>query len=216
MPEVELSAGTIEYQDTGGDEPVVVLLHGLAMDGLLWRHVIRELSEDHCVVPTLPLGGHRRPMGADADPSPRGIAVLEAEFLKALDLRQVTLVGNDPGRFQPAAAHHPRVHRAAGHHRLRGVRELPARAARPHGRVGRSAAGRPECAGPAPASVGPAAAAAGPGVDGQATHPPCGHRRLAAAAAWPAADPPRSHQVPARRRQGPGRDGGRGRGPGPL
>ena len=47
MPEVEMSAGTIEYQDTGGDEPVVVLLHGLAMDGLLWRHVIRELSEDH-------------------------------------------------------------------------------------------------------------------------------------------------------------------------
>ena len=47
MPEVEMSAGTIEYQDTGGDEPVVVLLHGLAMDGLLWRRVIRELSEDH-------------------------------------------------------------------------------------------------------------------------------------------------------------------------
>lgn len=63
MPEIEMSAGTIEYQDTGGDGPVVVLLHGLAMDGLLWRHVIRELSEDHCVVPTLPLGGHRRPMG---------------------------------------------------------------------------------------------------------------------------------------------------------
>ncbi len=30
MPAVELSAGTVEYEDTGGDAPVVVLLHGRA------------------------------------------------------------------------------------------------------------------------------------------------------------------------------------------
>jgi pimeloyl-ACP methyl ester carboxylesterase len=108
MPEVELQAGTIEYQDTGGDGPVVVLLHGLAMDGSLWRHVVRELRVEHrCVVSTLPLGGHRRPMRPDADLSPRGIAGLEAEFLEALDLRQVTLVGNDSGLFLLAAAQHP-------------------------------------------------------------------------------------------------------------
>ena len=108
MQEVELSAGIIEYEDTGGSGPVVVLLHGLAMDGSLWRHVVRELRDGHrCVVPTLPLGGHRRPMRADADLSPRGIAHLEAEFLEALDLRDVTLVGNDSGLFQFAAAEHP-------------------------------------------------------------------------------------------------------------
>lgn len=108
MPQVELSAGTIDYQDTGGSGPVVVLLGGLAMDGSLWRHVVAELRADHrCVVPTLPLGGHRRPMRADADLSPRGIARLEAEFLQALDLRAVTLVGNDSGLFQLAAAQHP-------------------------------------------------------------------------------------------------------------
>jgi pimeloyl-ACP methyl ester carboxylesterase len=108
MPEVELQARTIEYQDTGGNGPVVVLLHGLAMDGSLWRHVVRELGDDHrCVVPTLPLGGHRLPMRPDADLSPRGIAGLEAEFLDALDLRQVTLVGNDSGLFLLAAAQHP-------------------------------------------------------------------------------------------------------------
>jgi hypothetical protein len=28
MPEVELSAGTIEYEDTGGDGPALILLHG--------------------------------------------------------------------------------------------------------------------------------------------------------------------------------------------
>ncbi len=60
MFEIELSAGTIEYEDTGGDGPVVVLLHGVAMDGSLWRNVVADLREDHrCVVPVLPLGGHR-------------------------------------------------------------------------------------------------------------------------------------------------------------
>ncbi len=101
MSEVELSAGTIEYEDTGGGGAAVVLLHGLAMDGSLWRHVVADLRSDYrCVVPTLPLGGHRRPMRPDADLSPRGIARLVAEFLERLDLRDVTLVGNDWGGAQ--------------------------------------------------------------------------------------------------------------------
>jgi pimeloyl-ACP methyl ester carboxylesterase len=29
MPQIELSAGTIDYTDTGGGGPVIVLLHGL-------------------------------------------------------------------------------------------------------------------------------------------------------------------------------------------
>lgn len=40
MPEVELSAGTIEYEDTGGDGPVIVFLHGATIDSSVWRHVI--------------------------------------------------------------------------------------------------------------------------------------------------------------------------------
>jgi pimeloyl-ACP methyl ester carboxylesterase len=71
------------------------------MDGSLWRHVVADLRSDYrCVVPTLPLGGHRRPMRPDADLSPRGIARLVAEFLERLDLRDVTLVGNDWGGAQ--------------------------------------------------------------------------------------------------------------------
>jgi hypothetical protein len=35
MSQVELSAGTIDYQDAGGDGPVVVLLHRLMMDASL-------------------------------------------------------------------------------------------------------------------------------------------------------------------------------------
>jgi pimeloyl-ACP methyl ester carboxylesterase len=98
MREIELSAGTIEYEDTGGDGPVLVLLHGLMMDASLWDGPIVELSADHrCVAPTLPLGAHRHAMHADADLSLPGIARLVAEFLDCLDLQDVTLVGNDTG-----------------------------------------------------------------------------------------------------------------------
>ncbi|MFC8130862.1 alpha/beta fold hydrolase [Streptomyces sp. NPDC057302] len=101
MAEVDLSAGTVEYQDTGGEGPVVVLLHGVAMDGSLWRNVVAPLrSEFRCVVPTLPLGGHRRPMKPDADLSIAGVARLVAEFLDRLDLRDVTLVMSDWGGAQ--------------------------------------------------------------------------------------------------------------------
>ena len=98
MKQIELSVGTIEYEDTGGDGPVLVLLHGLMMDASLWDGPIAELSADHrCVAPTLPLGAHRHTMHADADLSLPGIARLVAEFLDRLDLRDVTLVGNDTG-----------------------------------------------------------------------------------------------------------------------
>ena len=97
MREIELSAGTIEYEDTG-DGPAIVLLHGLMMDASLWDAPIAELSADHrCVAPTLPLGAHRHAMRADADLSLPGIARLVTEFLDRLDLHDVTLVGNDTG-----------------------------------------------------------------------------------------------------------------------
>ncbi|WNI21707.1 alpha/beta hydrolase [Streptomyces sp. ITFR-16] len=105
MAALELSAGVVEYEDTGGDGPVVVLLHGVAMDGTLWRNVVADLRADHrCLVPTLPLGGHRRPMRPDADLSVLGVARLVAEFLEALDLTGVTLVMNDWGGAQALVA----------------------------------------------------------------------------------------------------------------
>jgi pimeloyl-ACP methyl ester carboxylesterase len=96
MPEVQLSAGPIEYTDTGGDGPVLVFLHGLVMNGALFDEVVRDLRADHrCVVPTLPLGGHRRPMSPEADLSLQGIGQIVGDFLERLDLRNVTLVQND-------------------------------------------------------------------------------------------------------------------------
>ncbi|MFD9425432.1 MULTISPECIES: alpha/beta fold hydrolase [unclassified Streptomyces] len=105
MTEVLLSAGVVEYEDTGGDGPVVVLLHGVAMDGSLWRTVVGELrSGFRCIVPTLPLGGHRRPMRPDADLSVLGVARIVAEFLDALELQDVTLVMSDWGGAQALVA----------------------------------------------------------------------------------------------------------------
>jgi pimeloyl-ACP methyl ester carboxylesterase len=98
MNQIELSAGTIDYEDTGGDGPNLLLLHGLLMDASLWDDVIADLSVDHrCVAPTLPLGAHRHAMGADADLSLRGVARLVAELVDRLDLHDVTVVGNDTG-----------------------------------------------------------------------------------------------------------------------
>ena len=97
MPEIELSAGTIEYSDTGGDGPVLVLLHGLMMDSSLWDGAIAGLSGHRCLAPTLPLGAHRHPMHPTADLSLPAIARLVTEFLDRLDLHDVTLVGNDTG-----------------------------------------------------------------------------------------------------------------------
>lgn len=98
MPELELQAGTIEYEDSGGSGPVIVFVHGLIMDGSLWRHVVGELREDYrCVLPTLPLGAHRRPMHADADLSMRGMAEILREFIELLGLSEITLVMNDWG-----------------------------------------------------------------------------------------------------------------------
>jgi pimeloyl-ACP methyl ester carboxylesterase len=96
--EIELSAGTIEYTDTGGTGPVIVLLHGLLMDASLWDDVIANLAPGYrCVAPTLPLGAHQRPVNPDTNLSLPGMAAIVGEFLGRLGLTNVTLVGNDTG-----------------------------------------------------------------------------------------------------------------------
>lgn len=96
--QVELSAGTLDYEDTAGPGPIIVLLHGLMMDASLWTEVIAELALDYrCIAPTLPLGAHRHGMRTDADLSMRGQGRLVKELLDRLELDDVTLVGNDTG-----------------------------------------------------------------------------------------------------------------------
>jgi pimeloyl-ACP methyl ester carboxylesterase len=101
MPHVRLTAGTIDYTDTGGDGPTLVLLHGVNMDASVWAEVVQALGPAvRCVCPTLPLGSHRRPMERAELVTHRGVAALVGEFLDALDLTEVTLVLNDWGGAQ--------------------------------------------------------------------------------------------------------------------
>jgi pimeloyl-ACP methyl ester carboxylesterase len=95
--EVTLPQGTINYRERGTGEPIV-FVHGALVNADLWRKVVPELAKDHrCIAPDLPLGSHERAMPPDADLSPYGAAKLIADFIAALDLDNVTLVGNDTG-----------------------------------------------------------------------------------------------------------------------
>jgi pimeloyl-ACP methyl ester carboxylesterase len=109
MPQTELPQGKIGYRESG-EGPPIVFVHGLLVDGRLWRKVT-PLLEDRfrCIVPDLPLGSHPTPMNADADLSPPGLARIVAGFLEALDLEDVVLVANDTGGAisQITAANHP-------------------------------------------------------------------------------------------------------------
>src|SRR5262245_4331899 len=109
LKQIDLPAGVIHYRDTGAGAPIV-FVHGLLVNGALWRMVTPPLEAGHrCIVPDLPLGSHRSPMKSDAELSPPGVARLVSDFLEALDLKGVTLVGNDTGGAicQLVAAHHP-------------------------------------------------------------------------------------------------------------
>ena len=97
MNDIELTAGAIRYRDTGSGPPIV-FIHGLLVDGTLWRKVVPQLEDRfRCIVPDLPLGSHTLPMRPNADLTPPGLARTIGEFLDKLDLRDVTLVANDTG-----------------------------------------------------------------------------------------------------------------------
>jgi pimeloyl-ACP methyl ester carboxylesterase len=94
---ITLEQGTIDYREVGAGRPLV-FVHGLLVDGRLWRDVTPPLAAGHrCIVPDWPLGAHRTALNPGADRSPRGIAHLIADFLDALELSGVTIVANDTG-----------------------------------------------------------------------------------------------------------------------
>jgi len=105
----ELPDGPVYYKESGTGSPIV-FLHGYLMGGCLWDPVVRLLEgEFRCLVPELPFGAHPAAMRPDADLTPAGLGRLVAGFLGSLDLRDVTLVGNDSGAAvaQVVAARHP-------------------------------------------------------------------------------------------------------------
>ena len=92
-----LAAGPIHYREAGNG-PAIVFVHGALANGRLWTETASRLAAAHrCIVPDWPMGSHPEAMNPGADVSPRGVAAIVADFLAALDLDDVTLVGNDSG-----------------------------------------------------------------------------------------------------------------------
>src|SRR5688500_18689891 len=109
MKEVRLKQGVVRYREVGSGPPLV-FVHGLLVNGELWRKVVPLLSGSYrCIVPDWPLGSHAVALEPDAELSPVGVAALIADFLAALELKGVTLVGNDSGGAlcQLVATRHP-------------------------------------------------------------------------------------------------------------
>jgi pimeloyl-ACP methyl ester carboxylesterase len=95
--EVHLSQGTIRYREDGNGEPLL-FVHGVLVNGDLWRKVVPELAPEHrCITLDVPLGGHSIALDGEPDLSLFGVARIVADFLEALDLSEVTVVANDTG-----------------------------------------------------------------------------------------------------------------------
>jgi len=101
MPTIDLPHGTVSYRSAGPSDAVnpVVFVHGFLVNGTLWSKTANALaSAGICsYTPDLPLGSHTIALGSAADQSPRGIARQVIALIEALELENVTLVGNDTG-----------------------------------------------------------------------------------------------------------------------
>jgi pimeloyl-ACP methyl ester carboxylesterase len=94
---IELEGRQIMY-DVTGEGPPIVFVHGVWATGGVWYSVIDRLAARfRCINVHLPLGVHRYPSPPAVDHSPQALAKVIAGLLVALDLRDVTLVGNDTG-----------------------------------------------------------------------------------------------------------------------
>jgi len=93
---VQTPSGRIAYVEQGSG-PVALFVHGVLLNGYLWRHQLAQLSDARrCIAPDLLAHGDTE-IAADQDVSVTANARMLAEFLDALDIDQVDLVGNDSG-----------------------------------------------------------------------------------------------------------------------
>jgi pimeloyl-ACP methyl ester carboxylesterase len=102
MPSIDLPHGTVRYRAAGPENavtPPVVFVHGFLVSSTLWTKTADALAAVgvRSYAADWPLGSHAVALGADADQSPRGIARQIIAFMQALELDDVTLVGNDTG-----------------------------------------------------------------------------------------------------------------------
>lgn len=102
MATIDLPHGTVEYIARGPEQsasPPVVFVHGFLVSGTLWGATAEALADAgvRSYAPHWPLGSHPIALDPAADQSPRGVARHVVDFLDALGLEDVTLVGNDSG-----------------------------------------------------------------------------------------------------------------------
>jgi pimeloyl-ACP methyl ester carboxylesterase len=89
-------SGTISYVERGSG-PVALFVHGVLLNGWVWRHQLEGLSDLRwCIAPDL-LAHGRTEINASQDVSVTANARMLAEFLDALQIDQVDLIGNDSG-----------------------------------------------------------------------------------------------------------------------
>jgi pimeloyl-ACP methyl ester carboxylesterase len=94
---LDLGGRRMRYHDIGSG-PTLVFVHGLLVNANLWRKLVERLAPDfRCVVLDLPLGSHTLPLAPGAENSVPGVAASIADAIEALDLDDVTLIGNDSG-----------------------------------------------------------------------------------------------------------------------
>lgn len=89
-------SGTISYVERGSG-PVALFVHGVLLNGYVWRHQLAHLADlRRCVAVDL-LGHGESTTTATQDMSVTANARMLAEFLDALKIDRVDLVGNDSG-----------------------------------------------------------------------------------------------------------------------
>jgi pimeloyl-ACP methyl ester carboxylesterase len=93
---VATPSGQIHYVEQGAG-PVALFVHGVLLNGHLWRHQLAHLSDiRRCIALDLLAHGDTR-IDGDQDVSMTANAAMIVEFLDALGVDQVDLVGNDSG-----------------------------------------------------------------------------------------------------------------------
>ena len=105
---VETPSGRIAWQEQGSG-PVALFVHGVLLNGHLWRHQLAGLSDiRRCIAVDLLAHGDTE-IAEGQDVSVTANANMLREFLDALKIDQIDLIGNDSGGgiAQIFAALHP-------------------------------------------------------------------------------------------------------------
>ena len=93
---VRTPSGVVAYAEQG-DGPVALFVHGVLLNSHLWRHQLAHLSDiRRCLAPDLLAHGATE-VTPGGDVSVTANARMLKEFLDALGIDQVDLVGNDSG-----------------------------------------------------------------------------------------------------------------------